>query len=136
MNIKLSNKKNKQLESSIEVLVLKTIEHLDKDEKEILDNIFFTKKSFNVYFNSLNNKLYVSCLKLKSENIKTAFFKVMEFVKKSKINSIKIDIVQNNKELDISNIVEGLYFGEYEFNKYKSENSKKKNFDIFISIEK
>ena len=136
MNIELSNKKNKQLESSIEVLVLKTIEHLDKDEKEILDNIFFTKKSFNVYFNSLNNKLYVSCLKLKSENIKTAFFKVMEFIKKSKINSIKIDIVQNNKELDISNIVEGLYFGNYEFNKYKSEKPKKENFDIFISIEK
>ena len=60
----------------------------------------------------------------------------MEFVKKSKINSIKIDIVQNNKELDISNIVEGLYFGNYEFNKYKSEKPKKENFDIFISIEK
>lgn len=136
MNIKLSNKKNEQEKSFFEVVVLKTTEYLQKDEKEILDNIFFTKKSFNVYFNSLNNRLYISCLKLKSENIKTVFFKVMEFAKKTKINSIKIDIVQNNKELDISNIIEGLYFGVYEFNKYKLEKQKKENFDIYISIEK
>jgi len=136
MNIHLSNKKIKQINDLVEVVILKTTEDLEKGEKELLDNIFFSKKSFNVYFNSLNNRLYVSCLKLKSENIKTAFFKVMEFVKKTKINSLKIDIVQNNKELDISNIIEGLYFGNYEFNKYKSENQKKENFDIFIFIEK
>lgn len=135
MNIHLSNKKIKQIESLVEVVILKTTEDLEKSEKEILDNIFFTKKSFNVYFNSLNNRLYVSCVKLKSENIKTACFKVLEFVKKTKINSLKIDIVQNNKELDISNIIEGLHFGNYEFNKYKSEKAKKDNFDIFISIE-
>lgn len=136
MNIHLSNKKIKQIESLVEVFILKTTKHLEKSEKELLDNIFFTKKSFNVYFNSLNNRLYVSCLKLKSENIKTAVFKVIEFIKKTKINSLKIDIFQNNKELDISNIIEGLYFGDYEFNKYKSEKPKKENFDIFIFIEK
>lgn len=135
MNIHLSNKKIKQINDLVEVVILKTTEDLEKGEKELLDNIFFSKKSFNVYFNSLNNRLYVSCLKLKKENIKTAFFKVMEFIKKTKINSLKIDIVQNNKELDISNIIEGLYFGNYEFNKYKSEKAKKENFDIFISIE-
>lgn len=136
MNIHLSNKKIKQINDLVEVVILKTTENLEKSEKELLDNIFFSKKSFHVYFNSLNNRLYVSCLKLKKENIKTAFFKVMEFLKKTKINSLKIDIVQNNKELDISNIIEGLYFGNYEFNKYKSEKSKKESFDIFISIEK
>ncbi|MDD2291801.1 MAG: leucyl aminopeptidase [Aliarcobacter sp.] len=136
MNIHLANKKIKQINDLVEVVILKTTEDLEKGEKELLDNIFFSKKSFNVYFNSLNNRLYVSCLKLKKENIKTAFFKVVEFVKKTKINSLKIDIVQNNKELDISNIIEGLYFGNYEFNKYKSEKSKKENFDIFIFIEK
>jgi leucyl aminopeptidase len=136
MNIHLANKKIKQINDLVEVVILKTTEDLEKSEKELLDNIFFSKKSFNVYFNSLNNRLYVSCLKLKKENIKTAFFKVVEFVKKTKIDSLKIDIVQNNKELDISNIIEGLYFGNYEFNKYKSEKSKKENFDISIFIEK
>ena len=136
MNIHLSNKKIKQIKDLVEVVILKTTEDLEKGEKELLDNIFFSKKSFNIYFNSLNNRLYVSCLKLKKENIKTAFFKVVEFIKKTKINSLKIDIVQNNKELNISNIIEGLYFGNYEFNEYKSEKSKKENFDIFIFIEK
>jgi leucyl aminopeptidase len=136
MNIYLSNKKIKQINDLVEVVILKTTEDLEKGEKELLDNIFFSKKSFNVYFNSLNNRLYVSCLKLKKENIKTAFFKVVEFVKKTKIDSLKIDIVQNNKELNISNIIEGLYFGNYEFNKYKSEKPKKENFDVFIFIEK
>lgn len=136
MNIHLSNKKIKQINDLVEVVILKTTEELEKSEKELLDNIFFNKKSFNVYFNSLNNRLYISCLKLKKENIKTAFFKVVEFIKKTKISSLKIDIVQNNKELDISNIIEGLYFGNYEFNEYKSEKSKKENFDIFIFIEK
>ena len=136
MNINLSNKKTEQIENLVVVVILTTTKHLEKSEKKLLDNIFFTKKSFNVYFNSLNNRLYVSCLKLKSENIKTACFKVLEFVKKTKINSLKIDIVQNNKELDISNIIEGLHFGNYEFNKYKSEKAKKENFDIFIFIEK
>ncbi len=132
MNINLVNKKIELIESLVEVVILKTTQDLQKSEKEILDNIFFTKKSFNIYFNSLNNKLYVSCLKLKSENIKTAFFKVMEFVKKTKINSIKIDIAQNNKELDISNIVEGLTFGKYEFDKYKSKQNSQ-TFEVFIS---
>ena len=36
----------------------------------------------------MTNKLYISCLKFKSENIKTAFYKAMQFVKKSKIESI------------------------------------------------
>ena len=92
MNIYLSNKKIKQINSLVEIVILKTTEDLEKSEKEILDSIFLTKKSFNVYFNSLNNRLYVSCLKLKSENIKTAFFKVMEFVKKNQNNFYYLDV--------------------------------------------
>lgn len=133
MNIQLLNKKINEINDSIEVVVLKTTKYLEKSERKLLDNIFFSKESFNIYFNSLNNRLYVSCLKLKSENIKTAFFKVIEFLKKTKINSIKIDIVQSNKEFDISNIVEGLVFGNYSFDKYKSVKNSK-NIEIFISV--
>jgi leucyl aminopeptidase len=135
MNISLLNKKIKDIDVLVEVVILKSTNHLEKNEKELLDNIFFTKKSFNTYFNSLENRLYISCLKLKKENIKTAFYKAMQFVKKSKIESIKIDIEQNDRELNIQDIVEGLIFGNYEFNSYKSSKSKK-DFQVFISIEK
>ena len=136
MNINLSNKKIEHIKTSFEIVILKTTNHLEKSQREILDNIFFTKKSFNISFNSLTNKLYVSCLKFKSENIKTAFYKAMQFVKKSKIESIKIDIEQNDKELNIQDIVEGLIFGNYEFNKYKSSDIKIKDYEVFISINK
>ena len=85
MNISLLNKKIKDIDVLVEVVILKSTNHLEKNEKELLDNIFFTKKSFNTYFNSLENKLYVSCLKLKKENIKIAFYKAIQFLKNTKI---------------------------------------------------
>ena len=136
MNISLLNKKIKDIDVLVEVVILKSTNQVKKDEQELLDNIFFTKKSFNTYFNSLENKLYVSCLKLKKENIKIAFYKAIQFLKNTKIDSFKINILQNEKELNIKDIVEGLVFGDYEFNKYKSASKIKKDFKIFISIEK
>ena len=135
MNISLLNKKIKDIDVLVEVVILKSTNHLEKNEKELLDNIFFTKKSFNTYFNSLENRLYISCLKLKKENIKIAFYKAVQFLKNTKIESFKINILQNEKELNIQDIVEGLIFGNYEFNSYKSSKSKK-DFQVFISIEK
>ncbi len=135
MNISLLNKKIKDIDVLVEVVILKSTNHLEKNEKELLDNIFFTKKSFNTYFNSLENRLYISCLKLKKENIKIAFYKAVQFLKNTKIESFKINILQNEKELNIQDIVEGLVFGNYEFNSYKSSKSKK-DFQVFISIEK
>lgn len=136
MRVNLINKKIKDINILVEIVIVKRIETLQKEEIEILENIFFTKKSFNVYFNSHKNRLYISCLKLKSENIKIAFFKAMEFIKKSKIQAIKVDIVQDEKELDLNDIVEGLIFGNYEFNKYKSNDKVKNSYEIFISVEK
>ena len=49
MNIHLSNKKIKQIKTIVEVVILKTTEELEKSEKELLDNIFFSKKSFAVF---------------------------------------------------------------------------------------
>ena len=136
MNIKLLNEKIEHIKTQVEIVVLKNIESQPQNEKEILESIFFTKKSFNVYFNSQTNRLYVSCLKLKSENVKIAFYKIMEFIKKSKIQDIKIDIVQDEKELNLKDMVEGLSFGKYEFDKYKSNNKPKNDCQIFISVEK
>ena len=77
MNIKLLNEKIEHIKTQVEIVVLKNIESQPQNEKEILESIFFTKKSFNIYFNSQTNRLYVSCLKLKSENVKIAFYKIM-----------------------------------------------------------
>ena len=134
MNITLNKEKNNQIHSSLEIHLLNKIKHLPKDTKEVLDNINFLKKSFNTHFDIKNNKLYVSCLKLKSEDIKTSFSTAIKFLRNLNIENIRIDIIQSKKELNIQSIVEGLVLGNYEFLKYKSSMNIEKNKEIVISI--
>ena len=101
MNITLNKEKNNQIHSSLEIHLLNKIKHLPKDTKEVLDNINFLKKSFNTHFDIKNNKLYVSWLKLKDEELKTAFASAIRFFKNLNIQDIKIDIIQSKKELSL-----------------------------------
>ena len=134
MNITLNKEKNNQLQSSLEIIILNKIKYLPQNIKENLDNINFLKKSFNTHFDIKNNKLYVSCLKLKEEEIKTSFSTAIRFLKNLNIENIKIDIIQGKKELSIQSIVEGLVLGNYEFLKYKSSLNIEKNKNIVICI--
>lgn len=133
MKIKLTNNKLEDIKNSYEIVILKDLNNLEEKEKNLLDDISFIVKSFNTYFNSLNKKLYVSCLEFTKKDIKIAFFKAINFLKKTEIKSVKIDIFQNNKELNIQNIVEGLVLGNYSFEKYKSTQNNK-NIEVLISI--
>jgi leucyl aminopeptidase len=134
MNITLNKKKIHNIQSSVEIIILNKIKHLCKNEKEVLDNINFLKKSFNTHFDMKNSKLYVSCLKLKDENIKTAISTAIKFLKNIKIENINMDIIQCKNELNIQTIIEGLVLGNYEFLKYKSSQNKEniKNIEILI----
>lgn len=134
MNITLNKKNIHNNQSSVEIIILNKIKHLCKNEKELLDNINFLRKSFNTHFDIKNGKLYVSCLKLKDENIKTAISTAIKFLKNIKIENIKIDIIQCKKELNIQTIVEGLVLGSYEFLKYKSSQNNQSIKNIEISI--
>jgi leucyl aminopeptidase len=136
MNITLTKKNINNIESSVEIIILNKIKNLSGNEKEVLNNINFHKESFNTHFDIKNKKLYVSCLKLKNENIKKAFSTAINFLKKVKIENIKIDIIQSKKEFSIQNIIEGLVLGNYEFLKYKSTNNEERIKDIKICISK
>jgi len=134
MNISLNKKNIHNIPSSIEIIILNKIKHLSKSEKEVLKNINFLKKSFNTHFDIKNSKLYISSLKLKNEEIKTAISIAIKLLKNTKIENIKIDIIQNEKELNIQTIVEGLVLGNYEFSKYKSSQNTQSIKNIEISI--
>ena len=134
MNITLNKKNIHNIKSSVEIIILNKIKHLSKNEKEILDNINFLKKSFNTHFDVKNSKLYISCLRLKDENIKTAISSAIKLLKNIKNENIKIDIIQSEKELNIQTIIEGLVLGNYEFLKYKSSQNNKSIKKIEISI--
>lgn len=134
MNITLNKKNTDNKKLAIEIIILNKIKDLPQNKKELLNNINFHKKSFNTHFDIKNNKLYVSCLKLKDEEIKTAFSTAINFLKRTKIENIKIDISQSKKELEIQTIVEGLVLGNYEFLKYKSLNKEERINNIEICI--
>ncbi len=133
MNITLNKKNINKKTQAVEIIILNKIKDLAQKEQELLKNINFNKKSFNTHFDIKNSKLYVSCLKLKDENIKTAICTAINFLKKTKIQNIKIDITQSKKELEIQTIVEGLVLGNYEFLKYKSTTNEEKIKDIEIN---
>ena len=135
MNITLNQQKINETQSSLEIVILNKIKYLPIELKELLNNINFFKKSFNTHYDIKNNKSYVSCLKLKDEELKTAFASAIRFFKNLNIQDIKIDIIQSKKELSIQTIVEGLVLGNYEFLKYKSSNKIDKNSLIEIFIE-
>ena len=135
MNITLNQQKINETQSSLEIVILNKIKYLPIELKELLNNINFLKKSFNTHYDIKNNKLYVSCLKLKDGELKTAFASAIRFFKNLNIQDIKIDIIQSKKELSIQTIVEGLVLGNYEFLKYKSSNKIDKNSLIEIFIE-
>ena len=135
MTITLNQQKINETQSSLEIVILNKIKYLPIELKELLNNINFFKKSFNTHYDIKNNKLYVSCLKLKDEELKTAFASAIRFFKNLNIQDIKIDIIQSKKELSIQTIVEGLVLGNYEFLKYKSSNKIDKNSLIEIFIE-
>jgi leucyl aminopeptidase len=135
MNITLNKKNINKKTSRVEIIILNKIKDLTQKEQELLKNINFHKKSFNTHFDIKNSKLYISCLKLKDENIKTAISTAINFLKKTKIENIKIDITQSKKELKIQIIVEGLVLGNYEFLKYKSATNEEKIKDIEICID-
>ncbi|WP_108557924.1 leucyl aminopeptidase [Arcobacter caeni] len=132
MNISLNKKNIHKIDSSAEIIILNKTKNLEQNQEELLENINFYEKSFNTYFDIKNNILYVSCLKFKKENIKTAFCTAIRFFKNLKIENLKINITQAKKELELQTIVEGLVLGNYEFLKYKSSNEKEKIKNINI----
>jgi len=134
MNIKLSKKDLSEIDSDIELLVVKDLKKLSKSKQKLLKKISFNLKSFDTYFDANANIFYVSCPKLKKEDLKLSFSSAIRNIKKANIKSIKFDLTQNEKELDISEIIEGLVLGNYEFIKYKSEKKKSKKINITISI--
>ena len=124
MNIKLSKKELSNIDCDIELVVVKDLKKLEKKEQKLLKKVSFDLKSFDTFFDANKNKFYVSTLKLKKEDLKLCFSSAIRSIKKLNIKSVKFDLIQDEKELKIDEIVEGLILGAYEFTKYKSAKKK------------
>ncbi len=133
MNIKLSLKNINKIKSDIELIFVKNIKKLSKVEQKLLNKLSFSTKAFDTYFDANTNKFYLACEKQKNEDLKLAVCTAIRAIKKLNIKSVKLSLVQNDKELKIQDLVEGLELGFYEFSRYKSDEKKKKELQIIIS---
>ena len=119
-------------EFDIEVIFVKSLKTLEKETKKILKDFNFeAKEGSNLLLTDLK-KLYVGISKLKDEDLKIVANNAINELKKYKFKKIKIALVQDKKELNLKNLVEGLLLGSYEFQKYKS---KPKNSKLNILID-
>ena len=129
MKIELCNEKK---EFDLEIIIVKSFKRFDKDTKKILKDYCFEAKENSSLLLIDTNKLYVGANKLKGEDLKIAASNAIRELKKYKFKKIKISLVQNDRELNLKTLVEGLFLGEYSFDKYKS---KKKDISLELYID-
>lgn len=115
----------------LEIILVKSFKSHSKDTKKVLKSYnFIPKEGFSLLLLDMK-KLYIGVNKLKGEDLKIACSNAVRELKKYKYKNIKVSLNQENKELDLKEIVEGLILGEYTFQKYKSK-TKKTNLEIQI----
>ena len=134
MKINLYEKNINKIDAFLELKIIQKSEKLSTKLIETLEKINFFKDSYNIHLDYESKILYISCLEFKSENIKIAIFKTINFLKNKKIETIKLDINQNGMELKIKDIVEGLILGSYSFDRYKNSKNILNINEIKISI--
>ena len=133
MNIKLINTNKENIEENIEIVLIKNLKKVDKKDKKVLKSIDFTKTSKKTFLHLASKKLYVHCTAFKGEELKVLLSNTIRELKQYKFKSLKIAIVQENKELAIKDICEGLILGNYVYERYKAKKTKFKT-NIFIDI--
>ena len=129
MNIILTQNKNKI--TNMEIVVLKNLKDLKKKTRKRLEDIGFSLKSSDPVF--IDAFCYVGIAKLKGEDLKIGLSNAIQKIAKTKFEKLYINIIQNNKELNINDIVEGIVLGSYTFDRYKSKRSDK-NLTLSIGI--
>lgn len=124
---------NNYKEYDLEIILVNNLEKIQKNTKKILKNYGFEAKESSTLCLIDSNKLYIGVNKLKGEDLKISLSNAVRELKKYKFKNIKISLIQDNKELNLKEVVEGIILGEYSFEKYKST-KKKVTFDIFLDL--
>jgi len=118
MKIKFINKKIKNIQADLEIILLKKHKYLKNNDRFII-----------------NKKLYVKIENYNFCTILEALSSVIQHISNTnKYKSIKLKLygLSNNK---LQSLIDGLLLGSYKFNKYKSNRQKQKLKTIFIANE-
>jgi leucyl aminopeptidase len=119
--------------------ISQVFENLKKKEKFKGDcgELFFTSVN---YQNGLQDIIFIGLGKqenLSSEAIRTAYAKAIKKCKELKSKKIYLEVIKSDKlsaNLITKSIVEGLFFGDYKFDKYKSDKKIHDEIDISMDV--
>ena len=132
MKITLFNSKEKNIKKALEVVLLRKISDLSKEEQTFLKELNFSKENKSILLVE-KNKYYILCDSLKQESVKITLCTVLRKLTSEGFKKLVFSLCTPQKELKLSSLIEGLVLGNYSFTKYKSENKKTK-MAIYIDI--
>lgn len=132
MNIVLNKEKIENIKSDLEIVIVKSKKNVSEISKQILTDINFFSKEHNVYVSPKEKKAFLLLKNKEQESVKIGFSKLIKELKKLKISTVKLDLVQGKNELKIDEVVEGLTLGAYSYTRYLKK-EEKEDLEIIIS---
>jgi leucyl aminopeptidase len=125
MNLNLTTKK---IDTDLEIVIVKNKKI--KDDKETLKALNFKGKDEETALVLESKKLYVGCEEYDADNIRVA---VAAAIKKFNSTNFKSVLIKSKDNL--SAIIDGFELGNYTFTKYKSEQEKQEEKNIYIQVD-
>ncbi len=139
MNFELTISPINEIDAEIELILIinKDFKHNFVKSRKLLKKANFKAKQDEKYLLIEKDRLYVGVEELNDTNLRTAMAKAIQALNSTKYKSLKVACYFEDKDSthNLRAMVEGLLLGEYSFDKYKTEKSKRKIEDVIISLE-
>ncbi len=133
MQFLTEDKKVKEIKADCEIIfvVNKNLDHRWIKDKDELKTLNFKGESEEAAFLPHVHRVYIGCQNTDPEEIRIATAKAITTLEKTSYETIKIGFYGE----DIKPMIEGALFGEYRFDKYKSQKEKTVQKTLILSTE-
>lgn len=139
MNFELTIAPINEIEADVEVILVveKNLKHRFVKDKKVLKRAGFTAGQDETCLLLESNRLYVGVESISSVNVRIAVATAIKTLANTKYQNLKIASYMNHPKCTavLRAMVEGFELGAYQFNSYKSKESKQLMEDISISLE-
>lgn len=138
MQIEVSKKERSEISADMEIVcvVAKNFDHPWVEERELLELAGFEGSQDEVCLLFEKKRLYVGSDSLHHDDIRSAFAAAISAARKSKAEHLKTGLYLGKcSAQNVKAMAEGMIFGDYEYDEYKTEKSKHPVKKVTISIE-
>ncbi|BBG66004.1 cytosol aminopeptidase PepA [Hydrogenimonas sp.] len=138
MQVEVSKKKRSEISADIEIVcvVEKSLDHPWVEDRELLQMAGFEGSQDEVCLLPEKKRIYVGSESLHHDDIRSAFAAALRAIRKTKTEHVKTGLYLGKcSAQNVKAIVEGLIFGDYEYDEYKTEKAKHPVRKVTISLE-